>query len=643
MAGSRTGHALSRRAERVALPLAGLATALLLVVMLYYPVGTVLAEAVAGDGLSLAPLADVLSDPFYVGALAGAVADPAGVPAGVLRWAAGSAAALGSALVAVPAAALAPDATVLGALARLWATLVGVAPPFGLFGFTVWQALLSTVASLALGLPGAYALARFEFPGRRALESLTAVPFVLPSIMVAVGFVAAFGASGPLNDLLRAVGLPTVELLFSLEIIVLAHAFYNAPLVTRIVAAAWENVDARAVETARSLGASRRRAFRDVVVPQLLPAAATGALLTFIFTFMSFPIVLALGGLEFATVEVWLYDRVRQLELTEAAALAVLETLVSLGLTYAYLRYEDAVSRGDRVSSPLAREPLFGLDAKRLALGAYGLVVLVVFALPIASMLVASVAGPNGPTVQYYEFLIQRGETATAAQVNPAVAVRNSLLFGVGTLLVAVPMGIVLALASVSGGDARFLPRGLVPDALAGAGRRFVGVAAMLPFAVSGVVVGLGLLQGLVFGVEVFGARVALGGPLAIVAAHATGAYPFVVRNVAPLLGGLDRRLVESARALGATRARALVDIEVPLVMPGVAAGAAFAFAISIGEFDSTVILAEGSDAYTMPVAVERFLGRQTLGRATAMGSVLLAVTAGAFVVIDRVGGRYRE
>jgi len=592
MAGPRTGPERSRRAERVALPLAAAATAALLVVMLYYPVGTVLVEAVTGDGgVSLAPVLDVLADPFYVGALAGAFRDPAGVPAGIATW------------------LRAPDV-----------------PRFGLFGFTAWQALLSTVASLALGLPGAYALARFEFPGRRTLESLTAVPFVLPSIMVAVGFVAAFGANGPVNDLLRALGLPTVELVFTLEIIVLAHAFYNAPLVVRVVAAAWEEVDARAVETARSLGASPSRAFRDVVLPQLLPAVATGALLTFIFTFMSFPIVLALGGLKLATVEVWLFDRVQNLQLTEAAALAVLETVVSLALTYVYLRYEAAASRGDRVAAPLARDRLFGrLDATRVALLGYGLVVGIVFLLPIVSMLAASVTGPNGLTTRYYEFLL-RQEAATSGTA-PGVAVRNSLLFGIGTLALAVPMGLVLALASVR--------EGVVA--------RFVGVAAMAPFAVSGVVVGLGLLEGLVFGVEVFGTRLTVSGPIAIVVAHAVGAYPFVVRNVAPLLGRLDRRLVESARALGATRARALVDIEVPLVMPGIAAGAAFAFAISIGEFDSTVILAEGSGAYTMPVAVERFLTDRTLGPATAMGSVLLAVTACSFLVIDRVGGRYRE
>jgi thiamine transport system permease protein len=549
------------RPERPVL-VAGAVTAALLVVLLYYPVASVLVEALFADGRpTLSPLLDVLADPFY--------------------W--------------------------------------------GLFGFTAYQATLSTLLSLALGLPGAYVLARYEFPGRRTAQSLTLVPFVLPSIMVAVGFAAMFGTNGPLNQALASIGLPRIELMFTLKIIVLAHAFYNAPLVARIVAAAWQSVDARTVETARSLGASPRRAFRDVVVPQLAPAVLTSALLVFIFTFMSFPIVLALGGLQdLATVEVWLYDRIRSLRLQEAAALAVLEAVITLGLTYAYLHYEtaQATSRGVAPRPP-ARQRLFAkLDAKRLAIAGYAVVIAIVFVGPIVSMLLASVTDLDGSlSLRYYEFLIARRDVVVGTQ--PDVAIRNSLVFAVGAVALAVPMGIVISLATAR-------------DTLTA---RAVGTLAMLPFAVSGIVVGFGLLQTVVFGVEVAGFRIQVTGAVAIIAAHAVGAYPFVVRTVAPALSSMDDSLVESARALGASRTRALLDIELPLVAPAVAAGAAFAFAISIGEFNATIVLVEGGDAYTMPIAVERYLSGRTLGPATAMGSVLLLVTGVSFVVIERVGG----
>jgi thiamine transport system permease protein len=593
-----------RRLERLVVPAGFVATLLVLFVVFYYPVGSVLRAAVVEAGrVSAGPLLEVLSDPFYTGVAHHLVVDPLGVPGGALDW-----------------------------------VQAGFPPvKLGLFGFTAYQAALSTVASVVLGLPGAYLLARYEFRGRQLVRSLTILPFVLPSIMVAVGFLAMFGRNGVFNDVLALFGLGPVNLLFTLEIIVLAHAFYNAPLVIRLVTAAWETVDARQVETARSLGASPLRAFRDVVVPALLPSLLTAALLTFIFTFMTFPIVLALGGLQLATVEVWLYSRVQSLELGEAATLATLETTFSLALTYLYLRYEASQRsvRGSEVS--LGRRALLTgratlQDPRRLGLLAYGAVVLVVFVGPLVSLVVESVTTPSGAfTTAYYEFLLNQQTAAAAGTTRPLPAIANSLLFGAGTLLLAVPMGVVVAVIATRGGR----------------GSRAAEALLTAPLAVSGVVVGLGLLQTFVFGTTLFGTRLTASGPVAIVFAHAVAAYPFVTRNVAPALGGLDARLVDAARALGATRFRALLDVELPLVAAALLAGAAFAFAISIGEFDSTVLLAEGVESDTMPVALERYIGNRSigpsLGPATAMGTVLLAVTAVSFVVIDRLGGRWEQ
>ncbi|WP_459193882.1 ABC transporter permease [Halosimplex sp. J119] len=547
-----------RVAERVGVAALAVATLALLGLVFFYPVGIVLVDAVRVDGVySLARFGDILADDFYI----------------------------------------------------------------DLFGFTVYQAVLSTIASVLLGVPGAYVLARFEFPGRKTIRSLTALPFVMPTILVAIGFVATFGKNGVVNAVLGSLGLPIVNLRGTLAIIVLAHAFYDAPLIARITAAAWEGVDAEMTETARSLGASPIRAFRDVIVPQLLPAILTGVLLTFIFSFMSFAIVLALGGLSKATVEVWVYHRISQLDYGTASTLAVMEMGLSLALTYAYLRYE-ARQRAASAARPAERMDLFGSVTKsRLFAWGYTAVAVVVFAVPIVSLVVASVTGPEGFTLRNYQFLIERQATAYDFQIKPLTAVTNSLLFGGGTLLLAVPMGVFLAVVSTRNFR----------------GRKLIDTLAMAPFAVSGVVVGLGLLRGFVFGTEAFGYRFTVAGPVAIVAAHAVGAYPFVTRNVAPALAGIDDSIVESARSLGASRARVMLDIELPLVVPAILAGMAFAFAISIGEFDSTVILATGGTSYTMPVAIERFIGRR-LGPATAMGVVLLVVTAVSFVVIDRLG-----
>ena len=633
---ARTGRStrLRRRSADVrrwlvrhALAVTGLATAGVLAVMLYLPVGVVFVNAVIDDGVvTLAFFGEVLTDPFYVGALADVFAKPLAVWShleSLVGWFTAISITMSLEYPVWGFGLPVPRVTVRVPDIRV-----------GLFGFTAYQAALSTVASVALGLPAAYVLANYEFRGRRTLRSVTILPFVLPGIMVAVGFYAMFGRAGTINQLLGIAGLgpyPFIEW-NPLAIVIVAHAFYNAPLVARVTVAAWESVDVRAVETARSLGARPRRAFRDVVVPQLLPAVLTGALLTFIFTFMTFPIVLALGGLRLATVEVWIYDRVRQLAYSEAATLAIIETVLSLSLTYAYLRYEAAQSGLARTAAEPSRKPLFPdlkttLSPRRLAIVCYGLVTIVVFVGPIASLVVGSVTDGGGLTLRHYAFLLERQLEGESYQVLPAVAIRNSLLFAAATLLVAVPMGVVVSVVTVR----------------AGRGGAIVDTLAMLPLAVSGVVFGIGLLQGLVFGIPLPGGwRFHVTGAVAIVAAHAVAAYPFVTRNVSPLLANLDPAMVESARALGATRYRALWDVELPLVASGIVAGAAFAFAISIGEFSSTVILASGSDAYTMPIAVERYLGRRS-GPAIAMGTVLLVVTAASFVVVDRVGGRFER
>ncbi|WP_410766113.1 ABC transporter permease [Haloferax sp. DFSO60] len=566
-----TVRRLTRRLEEHLLSLVAVATALVLLVLFYYPVATVFADAVLVDGnFTLDPIIDILSSEFYRNDI-------------------------------------------------IW--------------FTAKQAFYSTVASVLLGLPAAWLFARFDFPGRETLRSLTILPFVMPSIMVATGFVATFGQNGTLNRALALLGLPPVELLFTLEAIIIAHAFYNAPLVARVTTAAWESVDARAVETARALGAGRWRAFVDIVLPQLLPSIAVGATLTFIFTFASFPIVLALGGFQLATIEVFIFSKVRDLAYADAASLAVIETAISLGLTAVYLQYEASQRAAGGTANPLPRQRIIPSEwtpratVRTFGISAYSVVVFLVFVVPIASMVLASFTGADGTfSLENYAFLVERQLTGAEFQVRPLPAIWNSLVFAVGTLVIAVPMGVTMAVLTTR----RYR------------GRTIVDALAMAPFAVSGIVVGLGLLRGLVFGIDAFGMRIQVTGALAIVAAHTVSAYPFVTRNVAPLLARLDGRLVESARSLGATRARALRDVEIPLVWTGVVAGAAFAVAISIGEFNSTIILAEGAQSYTMPVAVERFLGRR-LGPATAMGCVLLFVTSVSFVVVDRFGGRWGD
>ena len=205
--------------------------------------------------------------------------------------------------------------------------LLGDSYYLGRIWFTIWQAAFSTFLTLVLGLPVAYLFARHEFPGKSLLKALTTLPFIMPTIVVAMGFVALLGSGGLVNTGLSGVfgdNAPQVRIANTLTIIFLAHAFYNYAIVVRIVSALWANLDPALEETAAVLGAGRFRVFYHVTLPLLLPAIASSALLAFAFSFTSFGVVLILGGSQFATLEVSIYELTAKLfRLPLAGALSV--------------------------------------------------------------------------------------------------------------------------------------------------------------------------------------------------------------------------------------------------------------------------------------------------------------------------------
>src|SRR5262249_31036975 len=144
--------------------------------------------------------------------------------------------------------------------------------------FTLWQAVVSTLLTLAVGLPGAYVLARFNFPGRRLLNAFALVPFVLPTVVVGAAFLALIGPRGALG----------LRLDHTIWAILAAPVFYNCAVVLRVVGGVWAQLDPRTEEAARVLGASRWRAFRQVTWPLLRPAVLSAASIVFLFTFTSF-------------------------------------------------------------------------------------------------------------------------------------------------------------------------------------------------------------------------------------------------------------------------------------------------------------------------------------------------------------------
>lgn len=500
-------------------------------------------------------------------------------------------------------------------------------------GFTFWQATLSTVLTVLLGLPGAYLFARYEFPGKSWMQALAGIPFVLPTVVVAVAFNALLGARGWVNIGLMALfdlSQPPIQFTNTLMAILVAHVFYNTTIVLRVVGDFWSHLDPRLGQAAMVLGANRLQTWLRVNLPLLMPAIATAALLVFIFDFTSFGVILLLGGPRYATLEVEIYyQTVSLFNLPLAATLALVQLICTLALTVVYTRL------ANRVARPVSLRPrtftqrrLQGWRQRFLA-GVYLLTLFILILAPLVALVSRSFFSLNpdvrsgvetarGFTLDFYrELNINRRQSIFFTP--PVSAIGYSLTYAAGTVLIALALGLPAAWALARNPE-RALERSLDP-------------ILMLPLGTSAVTLGLGFIIAL--GRPPLDLRTS---PLLIPFAHTLVAFPFVVRSLVPALRSIQPRLRDAAMVMGASPLQVWRHVDLPLVGRALLVAATFGFMISLGEFGATALIAR-PEYPTIPTAVYRLIsqpGALNYGQALALSTILMVVTAVGMMAIER-------
>ncbi len=455
--------------------------------------------------------------------------------------------------------------------------------------FTAWQAAVSTALTLAVGLPVAYVLSRYTFPGRRIATALVTVPFVLPTVVVGTAFLAVLPRSWH-----QSIGA-----------ILAAHVFFNVAVVVRTVGGFWGRLDRGLDEAARTLGATAWQTTRHVTLPLLRPALVAAGSIVFLFSFTSYGVVTVVGGPRHPTLEVELYRRAVLLgELPVAAALALLQlaVVVALLLWWSRLQRRSAVSLRAR---PAARPPR-SLRERTVVVAVLGGAIIGLGA-PLVALIVRSWRGRSGWTAAGWQTIGADGWDALA----------TSLRFALAATVIATAIGSAAAFAVTGGGRlGTLLDSGL-----------------MLPLGTSAVTLGFGLL--ITFDDPPLDLR---GSVVIIPLAHALVGVPFVVRSVVPALRAIDPHLGEAAATLGAGPWQRFRWIDVALARRAIIAGAGFCFAVSLGEFGATSFLTRRGNT-TLPIEIARAVGRPgelALARAAALSTVLLAITAAAVLAVDR-------
>ena len=486
---------------------------------------------------------------------------------------------------------------------------------------SLWISVASVAVSALVGVPLAFLFERAEFPGRKVLGALVALPVVLPPLVGVIAFLFLYGESG---FLARA-----VQAAFRLErapwrltgpvAILLVHAYSLSVYFYLFVRAGLARLDPSYLEAAASLGAGRGRTLRRVTLPLLRPALLGAALLVFMTSLASFSAPYIFGGTFRVLTTQILFSR-----LNGDVAMSMVETCVLAAAALAGLfflqRSEASRERSGRLGAaggvrgvaPARRR----LGAARVLVAALAWLFAAFLLLPHATLLLVSLVPPG---------------TWTFEAVPPTLALSNySSLFAEPERLRPIANSLWMATAAT----AAALAIGLAAAWLAVVRRsRFAGAIETLvamPWALPGTVFAVALAA-------TFSRRAPWAGRFVLVGTPAILPLAYFVRNV-PLTGRaafaglrqLDPALDEAGASLGAGVWRRLRRITLPLVAPALAAGATLAFLTALGDFVVSVVLYTYE---TRPISIEILssLRMQEMGVAAAYGVLLAGLSAAVF------------
>lgn len=460
--------------------------------------------------------------------------------------------------------------------------------------FSVLQATLSALASVALAVPLARALARRSFPGRGAVIALLGAPFLLPVIVAVLGLLAVFGRAGVVNETLAALGLPAFSI-YGLQGVVLAHVFLNMPLATRMILQGWQAVPGERLRLAQSLGFRPEDYWRHIEAPMLRDVVPGAALAVFTICLSSFAVALVLGGGPSATtVELAIYQAIRfEFALPKAANLAALQfTICTVAVLLAgMLTVPGGFGAGlDRsVALPRMGGWRWGMDAAAIMLA------LAFIGAPLLAVLLRGLPG-----------LVALPDAVW-------VALLRSLVMALISGPLAVGCALVLALAVARGW-------------------RWLELAAMLPLAASSLVLGTGLFL-LLFPI-VSPAMAAL--PVTVLV-NATLSLPFAFRILLPEARALESdygRLSASLGLAGFARLRWLV---LPRLRRPLGFALGLTAALALGDLGVIALFATEEGA-TLPLVVQRLMGAYRMQMAASAALVLVVAGFGLFWFFDAWG-----
>ena len=481
--------------------------------------------------------------------------------------------------------------------------------------FSFWQALLSAVLSVLIGFPIAYIIAKYDFRGKNLATALMSTPFVLPTIVVSYAFIILYSDFGIITRLLRIIGI-NIVLGKGIIGILLAHIFYNSPLSALIIAGLWRRIGRETEEVSAVYSKSKVLNFFRITLPLLMPGILLAFILSFLFCFLSFEIVLILGGGYYRTIEVEIFTLYNALfKINEATALAFIQLILIALFLLIYLIISEKIPRGEKTEVMVEKSFSEEQKLKKILLIFYLIIYLAFQILPIVIIILSGFYNPVTG-----QFTMEGLTNLLSTKYNiylgapPIMAPINSLIYSASTAIIVTILSIISARVLY---ERRAISIGY-------------GLLMFAPMATSRITLALSYILA-------FGKFGLLENPtFLIISLHILIAYPFATRIMINGYLRIEREIREASLVFGNPKLR-LIKIELPLLKSSIIAALIISLATSLGEFAASNLLARGRYA-TLTIFLYLMIGGRRFVSAGAAAFLLTFITIILFYVIIRTG-----
>lgn len=479
-----------------------------------------------------------------------------------------------------------------------------------LLAFTVWESLLSAVISVGLAIPFSVFFSKYSFFGKKAILTASDVAFALPAILCVLGFVIFYGNNGILNNILISMGLieDKIKFLYSFPSVIMAHVYLNFPVAFSLITSALSGMDEKEEMASKLLGKSNFYTFINITIPKVKGTIISAFILIFLFCFPSFLIVMSLGGSpKYYTIEAEIYRRTyTDVNTVSSSSLALFSFIIMslLLLVSGYGREEKKASRAKRIIKK-AR------GWKKLEAFVLSLMITLFLAPPLLSIIYRAFFTKDGTfTLKAWLDIASSSPTGAGTGLN---AIFNSLLIALVSSFLAVSLSTAISISAVRRKS------------------RIIPLLTSLPMAAGSVSLGLGFafLSTRLPYKSIYISYVL------VILAHLVVVMPFTVRTIMPGAKRIPDTLTLASMCLGKGCYSSYRKVEKPMLKSYRRRAFAFAFALSLGEVNATMALAEGK-VTTLPILIYKMINQYNYQGASALAIILLTTAIIVFAIGEK-------